>query len=252
MATAPTGVSIPSAADGLHRMHVTRPKSAKGRTRTTPQSFSHSEDYSYPASPSPRVPTAQPITSPRIVQEDVAEFLHQLPARPASSSLNRYRVLPSIGAAGSGENSAEEELARQTSCMRLASGSHNRRAKALYRAQVPAAVSTGDTGRSTKPHAAPETFPVSPNLQEPSDQEPRLLLALRSHAGQRFEWHFRPSDTIQTVLAVVEMKTGTSCENCIVESMEVPRRSFPDLSRTLQECRIPNKSVLCIHQTERD
>ncbi|KAM8927566.1 UBX domain-containing protein 10 isoform 2-T2 [Pelodytes ibericus] len=242
MASVPTGLSVPRSGNPLHRMHVTRPKSAKGRTRTTPQAFSHSvEEYTCHTSPSPRVPTARAPTSPRIAQEDVPELLHQLPARPPSSTLNRYRVLPSIGAAGSKQTA--EDLALQTSSMQLSNAKQERYAKTLYQAQPPSAVTGTETSRSQKPQRRQE---------EPSDQEPRLLLAIRSHSGQRFERYFRPSDTIQTVLAVAEEKTGASCDNCCVETMEVPRRSFPDLHRTLQDCGIPNKSVLCIHQRERD
>ncbi|KAM8927565.1 UBX domain-containing protein 10 isoform 1-T1 [Pelodytes ibericus] len=261
MASVPTGLSVPRSGNPLHRMHVTRPKSAKGRTRTTPQAFSHSvEEYTCHTSPSPRVPTARAPTSPRIAQEDVPELLHQLPARPPSSTLNRYRVLPSIGAAGSKQTA--EDLALQTSSMQLSNAKQERYAKTLYQAQPPSAVTGTETSRSQKPQRRQEvpSVPVNAqgiaslplNLEEPSDQEPRLLLAIRSHSGQRFERYFRPSDTIQTVLAVAEEKTGASCDNCCVETMEVPRRSFPDLHRTLQDCGIPNKSVLCIHQRERD
>ncbi|KAG8544773.1 hypothetical protein GDO81_021870 [Engystomops pustulosus] len=239
MASAPTGINSPGTGDPLQRMHVTRPKSAKGRTRTTPQVTTPSaEPYPCCTSPTPRVSSARALSGPRIAQEDIPELLHQLPCRPPSSSLNRYRVLPSIGAAG-GDNT-ENELAHKTSAMRLAPEVHHRpHTKTLYREQ-----SSAETGHG---QGHMENFPV--NVQEPpSEQEPRLLLAIRSHSGQRFERFFRPSDTLFTVLAAAEEKTGVSCKDCSVESMEVPRRSFLDLSRTLKECGIPNKSVLCIHQ----
>ncbi|CAI9556020.1 unnamed protein product [Staurois parvus] len=196
-------------------MHVARPKSAKGRTRTTPQGFSHHvETYPCHTSPTPRPPSARAPS--RIGQEGVPELLHQLPARPPSSSLSRYRVLPSIGAAES-------------------SGEHG-----------------GDHPSSSHRNVRMMDSVVPVNLQEPSEEEPRLLLAIRSHSGQRFQRHFRPTDTLFTVLAVAEEKTGVPYKDCIVESMEVPRRSFMDLSRSLQECNIPNKSVLCIQYLERD
>ncbi|KAM3923682.1 UBX domain-containing protein 10 [Leptodactylus fuscus] len=243
MASAPTGLNSPATGDPFQRMHVTRPKSAKGRTRTTPQPTAHStEPYPCGMSPTPRVSSARSLSGPRISQDDVPELLHQLPYRPPSSSLNRYRVLPSIGTSGGGDN-AEDELVHKTSAMRLAPEVRERHnTKTLYREQ-----SRGEMG------SGQGQVSIDTQVQEPpSEQEPRLLLAIRSHSGQRFERFFRPSDTLLAVLAAAEEKTGVSCKNCAVESMEVPRRSFPDLSRTLQECGIPNKSVLCIHRLGRD
>ncbi|MEE6482172.1 hypothetical protein FKM82_013170 [Ascaphus truei] len=247
MASAPSaGLTIPWTGDSLHSMHVTRPKSAKGRTRTNPQTFSrnHPEAYSCRASPPPtRLSLAG--RAPRIGQEDVPEIRQQLPSRPPSSSLNRYKVLPSIGTAGGGDRA--EELVRETASMRLATEQYERPVKALYRGQT----RTGEAAGNHRPSVGEDSQGLV-NMHEPSDQEPRLLLAIRSASGQRFERYFRPSDTLHAVLAAAEAKTGVSCNNCSVESMEVPRRRFPDLSRTLQECGIPNKSVLCIQQMERD
>lgn len=244
MASAPTGLNSPGAGDPLQRMHATRPKSAKGRTRTTPQGPAHNmEAYPCRTSPTPRVSSARAPSGARIAQE---ELVHQLPHRPPSSSLNRYRVLPSIGAMGGGDN-AEDELVHKTSAMRLAPEGRDRHStKTLYREQSKPQRTDGGQGQANMEDCAVKV------REPPSEQEPRLLLAIRSHSGQRFERFFRPSDTLFTVLAAVEEKTGVSCKDSSVESMEVPRRSFPDLSRTLQECGIPNKSVLCIHRQGRD
>lgn len=89
------------------------------------------------------------------------------------------------------------------------------------------------------------------SLEEALQKEPQLLLAVRSPSGQRFEHCFKPTDSLQTVLSVAEQKTVAKYERCSIETMEVPRRSFPDLSRTLQECGILPRSVLCIRQAER-
>ncbi|XP_056398044.1 UBX domain-containing protein 10 isoform X2 [Hyla sarda] len=244
MASAPTGLSSPGTAEPLRTMHVTRPKSAKGRSRSTPQVSAHNmEAYACRASPTPRVSSARPPSAPRIAQDDVPEGLHQLPYRPPSSSLNRYRVLPSIGAAGGGHD-AEDELVHRTSTMRMAAEvrDHRHHHKTLY--------------REPPQHRGGETVSMEDSAvkvpEPPSEEEPRLLLAIRSHSGQRFERYFRPSDTLYAILAAAEEKTGTSCKDCSVEAMEVPRRSFTDHSRTLQECGIPNKSVLCIQRLGRD
>ncbi|KAG8429924.1 hypothetical protein GDO86_018805 [Hymenochirus boettgeri] len=251
MALSPTNLSIPRTGDP-HRMHVARPKSAKGRTRTNPQGISHNvETFSnnVPA-PSPRVSTSR--SGSRINQEEIPQLLHQIPSRPPSSSLNRYRVLPSIRMSGCSDKKDEEELAQQTSAMRLTAGSQERQMKALYRDQGQSLDQSREASqRHDKSLDNPSSL-VTLNLQEPSDQEPRLLLAIRTHSGQRFERYFRPTDTLYTVLAVAEEKTGVSCKDCSVETMEVPRRSYQVLSWTLQQCDIHNKSVLCIHQVEMD
>ncbi|XP_053545826.1 UBX domain-containing protein 10 [Bombina bombina] len=232
----------------LHKMHVTRPKSAKGRTRTNPQVFSHTlEAYSCQTStPPPQISVRRSSVGPRLGQEEIPELLipEVLPrTRPSSSSLNRYKVLPSIGVSGSVDWTGAEELVRQTSSLNLGTEHHLGQAQ---RNKV------GEISQSHMPGMRLEDSQVHINLKEPSEYEPRLLLAIRAFSGQRFERYFRPSDTLHTVLAAAEEKTGLSCNNCSVESMEVPRRSFPELGWTLQECRIPNKSVLCIHQVEQD
>lgn len=88
------------------------------------------------------------------------------------------------------------------------------------------------------------------DLEEPSDQEPRLLLAVRSPSGRRFVRHFRPTDDLQTIVAVAEHKNKATYRHCSIETMEVPRRRFSDLTKSLQECRIPHKSVLGISQED--
>ncbi|KAM4703793.1 UBX domain-containing protein 10 isoform 1-T2 [Rhinophrynus dorsalis] len=262
MASAPTNLSIPGTRDPLYRMHVTRPKSAKGRTRTNPQGFTHNvESYSYRTSPTPpQVSTVRAPSTPRIGQEDFPELLHQLPYRPPSSTLNRYRVLPSIRMASGRVCTDDEELAQIANNMKLTSEQNKRlisepqewQVKTLYRDQAQPLARMEESSQHQRPQGRPENIPVLLNIPEPTDQEPRLLLAIRSHSGQRFERYFRPTDTLHTVLAAAEEKTGLSCKDCSVESMEVPRRSFPNLSWTLQQCGIPNKSVLCIHQGERE
>lgn len=88
--------------------------------------------------------------------------------------------------------------------------------------------------------------------EEPSDQEPRLLLAVRSPSGRRFVRHFRPTDDLQTIVAVAERKNKATYRHCSIETMEVPRRCFSDLTKSLQECRIPHKSVLVLGISQED
>uniref|UniRef100_A0A8C8S530 UBX domain protein 10 n=1 Tax=Pelusios castaneus TaxID=367368 RepID=A0A8C8S530_9SAUR len=259
-------------------MHVTRPKSAKGRTRSS-LNYSHSvEAYSYgvPSSPQPAAPyeatssqrasSTKPFQAGQVSPDEIPELLQQVPLR-TSSSLNKYRVLPSISRKGLGK-SAVETVIEQTNKLKMSSRQEEEQPfKALCREGKSTGIMTeneGARGEYSKVQLpTPERKPLRKtreeissssvlNLEEPLKKEPRLLLAVRSPSGQRFEHHFRPTDSLQTVLAVAEQKNTTKYKHCSVETMEVPRRSFPDLTKSLQECGIPHKSVLCILQEEQD
>ncbi|NXA55319.1 UBX10 protein, partial [Nothocercus julius] len=254
-------------------MHMTRPKSAKGRTRS---SFNYSPRVeAYPC----RVPslplaaqesansrrTSSPKPSPvfpssQVSPEEIPELLQLVPLR-TSSSLNKYRVLPSIGRKDLG-NSAVEIVTEQTSRLKMSKEEAEKlnplsreqgSANILSEAEEPAEEGLHIQCPSEKPGGKMRQGNSSLSalsLQEPPKKEPSLLLAIRSPSGQRFEHHFKPTDSLQQVLAVAEQKTTTKYKHCSVETMEVPRRSFSDLTRSLQECGIFHKSVLCILQEE--
>ncbi|KFV41720.1 UBX domain-containing protein 10, partial [Gavia stellata] len=255
-------------------MHVTRPKSAKGRTRP---SFNYSQSVEacpcrVPPSPSPAAPhelvssrrasfTKPAFPASQVSPEEIPELLRQVPLR-TSSSLNKYRVLPSIGRKGIGSG-AVEAVAEQTDRLKVSGGREDTpkiktlsgeqgSATILSESDVPDEESSHmrcppeEPGRKMK-QESPSTSTLS--LEEPL-KESHLLLAIRSPFGQRFEHHFKPTDSLQTVLAVAEQKMSAKYKRCSVETMEVPRRSFSDLTRSLHECGILHKSVLCIRQKE--
>ncbi|XP_015737798.1 UBX domain-containing protein 10 [Coturnix japonica] len=249
-------------------MHMTRPKSAKGRTRSA---FNYSGTAgtspcavpSSPAAPrdlqsSQRAPAMKAVfPSGHISPGEIPELLQQVPLR-SSSSLNKYRVLPSIG------RKDVEGAAEQSSPMGVMGASCG---------QENAPKTAAPSGEQRSACRAPESHvhneetscaPEKPgrkmrqespllstlSLEEPLQKESCLLLAIRSPSGQRFEHHFKPTDSLQTVVAIAEHQTATKYECCSIETTEVPRRSFRDLSRSLQECGIPHMSVLCIRQAE--
>ncbi|KAM6191629.1 UBX domain-containing protein 10 [Sarcoramphus papa] len=256
-------------------MHVTRPKSAKGRTRP---SFNYSQ--SVEACPC-RVPSSLPPAAPhelvnrrkvsstkpafpsgQVSPEEIPELLQQVPLR-TSSSLNKYRVLPSIGCKGVGSG-AVEAVAEQTGRLKVSGGREDApkiknlsgeqgSASVLSERDVPGEESSHvqcppeKLGRKMR-RESPSTLTLS--LEELLKEESHLLLAIRSPSGQRFEHHFKPTDSLQMVLAVAEQKMSAKYKRCSVETMEVPRRSFSDLTRSLHECGILHKSVLCIRQKE--
>ncbi|NXN63512.1 UBX10 protein, partial [Himantopus himantopus] len=256
-------------------MHVARPKSAKGRTRT---SFNYSQSVEacpcrVPASLPPAAPhelvnsrrassTKPAFPSGQVSPEEIPELLQQVPLR-TSSSLNKYRVLPSIGRKSIGSG-AVEVVAEQTHRLKVSGGQEDAlKSKTLSGEQGSASVlSESDVPDEEGLHAqcAPEkpgrkmrqesALMLTLSSEELPKEESHLLLAIRSPSGQRFEHHFKPTNSLQMVLAVAEQKMSAKYKCCSVETMEVPRRSFSDLTRSLQECGILHKSVLCIRQKE--
>lgn len=249
-------------------MHVTRPKSAKGRTRS---SLSYSQSlgaYSYPVPSCP-----QPVTTPgeeevsgrrtassqpiQALPAEVPDLLQQVPTR-TSSSLNKYRVLPSIGRKDRRSGTAEvmsEQAGQLPASARAAAAEEEQRSQepSLLRGPTPLLLEhKGGGGEHPQPpFPALEREGSSPTaltlgLEEPGEEEPRLLLAIRSPSGERFERYFRPTDNLETVVAVAEQKNAAAYRCCRIGTAEVPRRTFSDLSRSLQDCAVRHKSVLCI------
>ncbi|NXR64541.1 UBX10 protein, partial [Rhadina sibilatrix] len=250
-------------------MHVTRPKSAKGRRPSLRQGqgveacLCHVPSSPLAASPrelvtSRRAPLTKPAFPPaQMSPEKIPKLLQQVPLKTSSSSLNKYRVLPSIIRKGAG-SSAVEALAERTDRLEVSEGQEDapKAIKTFSGEQGSASTLSGsDIPTEEGSHCAPEqrgrearqespwVFPVSP-------EEPRVLLAVRSPSGQRFEHHFKPSDSLQMVLTVAGQKLLANYQHCSVETMEVPRRRFSDLAKSLQECGILPKSVLCIRQDQ--
>ncbi|NXQ91839.1 UBX10 protein, partial [Nyctibius grandis] len=256
-------------------MHVARPKSAKGRRRP---SFNYSQSVeTCPCRVPPSLPPAAPhelannrrasftkpaFPSSQVSPEEIPELLQQVPSR-TSSSLNKYRVLPSIGRRGVGSD-AVEAVAEQTDQLKVSEEQEDAlkiktlsgepgSAGVLSATDVPDEEGSHTQCPSEKPgrkmrQESPSMSPLS--LEEPPKEELHLLLAIRSPSGQRFEHLFKPTDSLQTVLAAAEQKMSAKYNRCSIEMMEVPRRSFSDLTRSLRECGILHKSVLCIRQTE--
>ncbi|XP_048375483.1 UBX domain-containing protein 10 [Sphaerodactylus townsendi] len=260
-------------------MHVTRPKSAKGRTRSS-LNYSHSlETYScrVPSSPQPLIPCDEPgngrrsASSQQLCQPvqaspaEIPDLLQQVPAR-TSSSLNKYRVLPSISRKDL-RRGAVEAMSEQASQLRVSN--RPKEEEQGFKARLPermpvSGMTIHDRGSGEHIKMSPPPLETkllgkmkegsvswsAPAPEEPFEREPRLLLAVRSPSGQRFEHHFRPTDSLETVLAVAEQKTSTVYKRCSIETVEVPRRTFLDLTKSLQECAILHKSVLCILRQE--
>ncbi|KAM7030612.1 UBX domain-containing protein 10 [Acridotheres tristis] len=252
-------------------MHVSRPKSAKGQR----PSLSHRQGMEacpchVPSSPlaasprelvsSRRAALTKPVFPPaQVSHEKIPKLLQQVPLKTSSSSLNKYRVLPSIIRKGAGSG-AVGALAERTNGLEVSEGKEDapKASRTFSGGQGSASTLSGSdipTEESSHVHCAPEQWgrqvrQESPRVFPAGPEEPRVLLAVRSPSGQRFEHHFKPSDSLHTVLAVAGQKLLANYQHCRVETMEVPRRSFSDLTKSLQECGILPKSVLCIRWDE--
>uniref|UniRef100_A0A667X3B5 UBX domain protein 10 n=1 Tax=Myripristis murdjan TaxID=586833 RepID=A0A667X3B5_9TELE len=208
-------------------MHLTRPKSSKGRTRPTvnhtqcggdtastqnrpmtPKCPEHNSSDSYLCSqPQPMI-----RQSSQVSQEEAAHML-QFASAPPALSLNKYKVLPSIE--------------RRRSEVHPGSSRADVHRKVLTQPSDPGSVVSSETHK-----------------------ESSLLLAIRAPCSRRFQQHFQPTDTLLTLKASAEARYGTRYEEACIETMDVPRRTFTDLNMTLAQCGILNRSVLCIYQED--
>uniref|UniRef100_A0A3B3S3X0 UBX domain protein 10 n=1 Tax=Paramormyrops kingsleyae TaxID=1676925 RepID=A0A3B3S3X0_9TELE len=216
-------------------MHVTRPKSSKGRCRPAVSHAYSVGGVSYHNVPGlPRTSSLAHEKASSSVHllshshsllkqtsvvsvDEVTELLQNTPTPPALT-LNRYRVLPSIEKRHTSGDMPFQGMEEKAS--RLSRSDH------LFK----------------KGHLA--ALP----LETPDGIYGGLLLAIRSPSGRRFQQHFHSSETLQTVLAAAEARYGTKYEDSIIETMDVPRMSFTDLTQTLAESGIRNRSVVCITQ----
>ncbi|KPP75061.1 UBX domain-containing protein 10-like [Scleropages formosus] len=209
-------------------MHVSRPKSSKGRSRPI-MDYSHSAGVvSYhgaavaqrPSSAAHEKGDCNIHIHPHSVlrqssvmsMDEVAELLQSIPAPPAVT-LNKYRVLPSIEKKAASQNGPE------------VAGTSKAWSVSGLEASISAAAAPAGDCRT-------------------------LLLAVRCPSGRRFQQHFRPTDTLQMVLNAAEARYGKTYERGTIETMGVPRVSFTDLTQTLAQSGIQNRSVLCISQED--
>nr|XP_005988772.1 PREDICTED: UBX domain-containing protein 10 isoform X2 [Latimeria chalumnae]XP_014353875.1 PREDICTED: UBX domain-containing protein 10 isoform X2 [Latimeria chalumnae] len=261
-------------------MDMARPKSAKGRMRPNRRYSQNSETFSYQQIPapllspsssyglagdSPGLPTeTRPaVQGSPVTRDEVPKLLPQQLQSRSFSSLNRYRVLPSIGRRGSTDMAGEptaKQITEEKRFKHLHGGNQPPESGLTNKGSGEASLKVDSSNSESlflpklgvKHSEAALMSSPSFYLEEPSEKEPRTLLAVRSPSGHRFEHFFRPTDTLQRVLTVAETKNNACYKNCIIETTEVPRRSFSNLSSSLEECRIHPKSVLCILQEEDD
>ncbi|CDQ76886.1 unnamed protein product [Oncorhynchus mykiss] len=226
-------------------MHLTRPKSSKGRSRPnlshTPNMDVADSFHNTPLIPKPpsmgydrsdrclrsRSQSLFRQSSQLSVKQD-PDYLDTVPKVPSLPfPWNKYKPLPSIEK----KTSEEEVLCKVCPTPNL-------------------------SVMATTPEAE------SPPLFSPGTPDPlSLLLAIRAPCGRRFEYHFLPTDTLLTVLASAEARYEARYEHGYIEIVDgyvksvvdrPLRRTFTDLNMTLAQCGILNRSVLCIFQEDMD
>ncbi|XP_008292025.1 UBX domain-containing protein 10 [Stegastes partitus] len=218
-------------------MHLTRPKSSKGRSRPAVNSSVYAGEaddiQGLPKSPGSSRPDrnlrsrSQPAMWPtsQLSQDQVLHMLQHAPAAPPQS-LNKYKVLPSIERRRS-ELSPETSLDKNMSRLSLSDVTQTCRSEGDLRV------------RPKQPDAAPQAIKETGGCGS-------LLLAVRAPCGSRFQQHFEPTDTLHTVRSSAEVRYGGRYGEVFIETMDVPRRTFTDLDMTLAQCGILNRSLLCI------
>lgn len=256
-------------------MHLTRPKSSKGRSRPpadhTVGDTGPARTHHTPAVASSRSPPAATSTWPHTRAPGPADTAAQCGGPGARSSpplsLNKYNVLPSIKK----QPANHRDLEIMTSKIKLCDHHHHASGVAQHRRHshgVTPASSSASKPRQTATRSDPEignvadvyyrfaSAPPDPDITESQEETAPvvaaatdgLLLAIRAPCGRRFQQHFASGDSLHTLIACAEARYETSYPEAFIETMDVPRRSFRRLDVTLSECCIFNRSLLCISQ----
>lgn len=179
-------------------------------------------------------------------QDDVLQVLHHTPSAPPQS-LNKYKVLPSIGRRQL-EVSPGRSLDKKMSSLSLTDD-----AILQQRQEEPDLQTVKDVSLTSSSEVDKRAgfWPKPPDPGPVLTKEAgSLLLAIRAPCGRRFQQSFDPADTLQAVRASAEVRFGAEYGEASIETMDVPRRTFTDMDMTLAQCGILNRSVLCISQND--
>ncbi|XP_039657424.1 UBX domain-containing protein 10 [Perca fluviatilis] len=246
-------------------MHVTRPKSSKGRSRAAVNASLYSGDPGGSSTQRPPVSPDSPVCSrpdrslrsqsqpimwqaSQLSQDEVLQMLQHAPAAPPQS-LNKYKVLPSIGGRQS-EVSPGISLDKKISKLSLSDDAIHRPGCSHGESDPPTV--KGVTQSSSSSSEVDKRAGVWPKPPDPGSVLTKvagsLLLAIRAPCGRRFQQHFEPTDTLLMVRASAELMYGAKYGEASIETMDLPRRTFTDMDVTLAQCGIRNRSVLCISQ----
>lgn len=224
-------------------MHLTRPKSSKGRRRPAVNSSQDMDENQRP--PVPRNSPAHSRADRSLRPQSQPTVWQHGPGAPAQS-LNKYKVLPSIERKRSG---VSPSLDSGMSNLSLCDGAvlPQRHEESDFPAEIQIS-SSGEDRRPDNGHLCPQLS--NPGRATSREAGPSLLLVIRAPCGRRFQQHFDPADTLQIVKTKAEAMHGAQYGDVSIQTMDVPRSTFTDLDMTLAQCGILNRSVLCISQND--
>ncbi|KAJ8016923.1 hypothetical protein DPEC_G00012400 [Dallia pectoralis] len=233
-------------------MHLTRPKSSKGRSRP---SVSHTPDVDVAASIQntfPKPPSVASGTSNRRTHSqyalrhsnelragEVPDYLDNVPEVSALPfPWNKYKPLPSIEKKTSEAGVSFRCMEAKTSKLSLsdnlliqAQRGHGEHQLTSDRTRA-ASQSNPEIGNMSEVLSKDHPPPYHPDrsatatsqiasLSAPNTTDPMgLLLAIRAPCGKRFEHHFLSTDTLLNVLSSAEAKYGTRYENGYIETLD--------------------------------
>ncbi|XP_013410919.1 UBX domain-containing protein 10 [Lingula anatina] len=83
---------------------------------------------------------------------------------------------------------------------------------------------------------------------EPGEGEECITLAVKLLSGRRAMRNFHPEDMLQSVLNFAEVQDGLDLSGYMLVSNSVPPQKFPDLSRTIAESHLENRTALLLHR----
>ncbi|KAL1020664.1 hypothetical protein UPYG_G00003060 [Umbra pygmaea] len=236
-------------------MHLTRPKSSKGRSRPslsqTPKVDVAVSFHNTPLIPKP--PSEGPGKSNRYVQSqaphrqgnhldmEVPDFLNNVPGVPSPPfPWNKYKPLPSIEKKTSEAGVPLRRMEEKTCQLSLSDNlliqerpGHREHQLSSVRIRA-ASQSNPEIGNVSEvlcqlfPTPNQQSLSVMANLYPeienplpsptPSIDPKCLLLAIRAPCGKRFEHHFLSTDTLTTVIASAEAKYGTRYEHGYIDT----------------------------------
>ena len=203
---------------------------------------------------------------------DIPDVDRQLVTTPVSqsrptSALNRYAPLPAIGAAGRDTPSMNpihiphgapfqqttqpkptsqdvSALTEQTRRLSLCNSKENSTSEKKHQTHIERKKSSPDSGASSK--SEPFHQPLTRTITlppEPAEDEERLVLAIKLPDGSRTQRAFRPSDELRLVLNVAELSSQLDFSHCELVC-DAPRKVFKDLSQSIQESGLQNRTIL--------
>lgn len=90
------------------------------------------------------------------------------------------------------------------------------------------------------------------SLSVPSENEPRILLAVKLPSGERLQRYFRPSDCFADVCQYAEQESKQSLSECNLYINQVPKILIANWRQTFNEASLRDRTLLCLEEKDDD